>query len=110
MILRSVKLGISIMSFDFKGPSFKPMIQESQNMKNNGGGGNLGYFQRQQGGEEKKKEESIDIFNDAEQDSFEHAVQQGDKDKLDFSSIKNFINSILLKFKKFSESKENPFN
>lgn len=101
------------MSFDFKGPSFKPMIQESQQMKNNGGGGNLGYFQRQQGEEEKKKEESVDLFNGhEEQDSFEHTIQ-GDDDnnkKLDFSSIKNFINSLMLKIKHFSASKENPFN
>lgn len=56
------------MSFNFNGPSFKPMIQESQMMKNNGGGGNTGYFQR---GKKKKKDEKIDIFADKkETDSF----------------------------------------
>lgn len=99
------------MSFDFKGPSFKPMIQESQNMKNNGGGGNLGYFQRQHGQDEKKKEEAVDLFNGEEHDSFEHTLD-GDENnnKFDFSSVKKFFNILILKLKKLLEAKENPFN
>lgn len=55
------------MSFSFNGPSFRPMIQESQSMKNNGGGGNTGYYQRGR----KKKEKKIDVFSEAEnKDSF----------------------------------------
>lgn len=41
------------MSYSFNIPNNRPMIQESQSMKNNGGGGNTGYFQ----GRRKKKEE-----------------------------------------------------
>lgn len=55
------------MSFSFNGPSFRPMIQESQSMKNNGGGGNTGYYKRGK----KKKEKAVDVFTEAqEQDKF----------------------------------------
>ena len=52
------------MSFSFNGPSFRPMIQESQSMKNNGGGGNLGYFQRdgKRKDEDSKQSENADCF------------------------------------------------
>lgn len=55
------------MSFSFNGPSFRPMIQEAQSMKNNGGGGNTGYFQRESKKEEK---EEIDVFSHDSEDSF----------------------------------------
>ena len=55
------------MSFNFNGPSFRPMIQESQSMQNNGGGGNTGYFQRGK----KKKNKDINVFGgEDEKDAF----------------------------------------
>lgn len=56
------------MSFNFNGPSFRPMIQESQSMQNNGGGGNTGYFER---GKKKKNNKDINVFGgDDEKDAF----------------------------------------
>lgn len=95
------------MSFDFKGPNIRPMIQETQQMKNNGGGGNLGYFQRQNS-DEKKKEEQVDVFNNNEQDSFEHKLEI-EEEKIDFSSIKLFFKSLIQKIKKYFIGKHNPF-
>lgn len=97
------------MSFDFKGPDFnKPMIQEAQNMRNNGGGGNLGYFRRKDSEEQKKQREEYDVFN-SEEDKFESQLNE-DNEKIDFSSIKNFFESIIKKIKGFFVKKSNPFN
>ncbi len=96
------------MSFDFKGPSFKPMIQEAQHMQNNGGGGNLGYFKREQKEEEKKKNESIDVFGEEEKDSFEYHLEEENK-SFDLSSIKKWFFNLIKRIKKNSEKHKNPF-
>lgn len=101
------------MSFEFKGPSFKPMIQEAQSMLNNGGGGNLGYFKRGKKDKDKKDESAGDLFGGPEDDSFEHELRiEGEKS--DFSKVKDFFSNFVEKFKKPIEKnegqpKQNPF-
>ena len=95
------------MSFNFQGPSERPIIQGAQNMMNNGGGGNLGYFQ----GRKKKKGDSPNknLFNTKDEDSFtlssgESSEELPDELKNDNSpldSIKGFFGKIM-------GSKENP--
>lgn len=99
------------MSFDFKGSSnIRPMIQETQQMKNNGGGGNLGYFKREKKEENHKQNETIDLFEGPEDDSFEHKLEiEGEENKNDFSSIKNWFNNLIKKIKKPFINKRNPF-
>ena len=89
------------MSFNFQGPSERPIIQGAQNMMNNGGGGNLGYFQ----GRQKKKddESNKNLFNTNEEDSF--TLSSGKKDdeipegfneeNNALKSIKNFFGKIM---------------
>lgn len=98
------------MSFDFNGANnIKPMIQETQHMKNNGGGGNLGYFKRgKKEKEDHKKNESVDLFESPEDDSFEHKLEI-DEEKNDFSFIKNWFENLIKKFKKTFYKKTNPF-
>ncbi len=96
------------MSFDFKGPSFKPMIQEAQHMQNNGGGGNLGYFKRGQKEEDQKKQESIDVFGEEEKDSFEHQIDE-ENSCFDFTIIKKWLSNLLNRFKTKTKKNKNPF-
>lgn len=63
------------MSFNFQGPSERPIIQGAQNMMNNGGGGNLGYFQ---GRQKKKDEEKSTLFGKDEEDTFTLSSGEGD--------------------------------
>lgn len=63
------------MSFNINGPSNKPIIQETQNMKNNGGGGNLGYFKRG-----KKNDDENENPDDGAQDLF---IREDDEIKED---------------------------
>lgn len=77
------------MSFSFNGPSFRPMIQESQSMKNNGGGGNTGYFQRGK----KKKGEDIDIFG-ASEDRDEFVLSE---DENEVKEPEGFLDKIVKK-------------
>lgn len=97
------------MSFSFNGPSFKPIIQESQAMKNNGGGGNTGYYKRGK----KKKEETLDIFSEVdEKDSFESSEENENND---INYKENILDKIVEKTKKIvqkvQETKDtnNPF-
>ena len=86
------------MSFSFNGPSFRPMIQESQSMFNDGGGGNTGYFQR---GKKKKQEKTIDVFaENNEPDSFTPTTD--DENELSPQQEKNtdILNTIIEKTKK----------
>lgn len=66
------------MSFNFQGPSERPIIQGAQNMMNNGGGGNLGYFQ----GRQKKKddESNKNLFNSQDEDSFTLSSGKGEEE------------------------------
>jgi len=87
------------MSYSFNIPNSRPMIQESQSMKNNGGGGNTGYFQRGQ----KEEEENLDFkTKDYPDDSFEH---QGTLDEIQNQSfldiIKNLFNDFIEMIKGF---------
>ncbi len=96
------------MSFNFNGPSYRPMIQESQSMKNNGGGGNTGYFQRGK----KKKDKEVDVFSEAkEQDSFisEDAFEEKPKEKLLDKIIEKTKNIMKNVEEKTSQKPNNPF-
>ena len=66
------------MSFNFQGPSERPIIQGAKNMMNNGGGGNLGYFQ----GRQKKKddESNKNLFNSQDEDSFTLSSGKGEEE------------------------------
>lgn len=88
------------MSFSFNGPSFRPMIQESQSMKNNGGGGNTGYYQRGR----KKKEKQIDVFSEVEEkDSFTLEAQDISTDE----NNSKLIDKILKKTKDIVKKSHN---
>lgn len=94
------------MSFSFNGPSFRPMIQESQSMKNNGGGGNTGYYQRGK----KKKEKQIDVFSETdESDSFtpEFSEQTEEKGEKFFNKILEKTKNIVKKAQNESEKNDN---
>ena len=96
------------MSFDFKGPSYRPMIQESQHMKNNGGGGNLGYFQ--QGKKEKDKEEQADLF-EGSKDTFEPEITE-EENQSGLDKLKGLLNNVVDKAKNAINNinkNENPF-
>lgn len=97
------------MSFDFKGPNFKPMIQETQQMKNNGGGGNLGYFKKGKKDENQSQTETGDLFEGHEEDSFEHKLEIEEEEENYFSSIKKWFNNLIKKIKKGFAHKTNPF-
>ena len=78
-------------SFNINGPGNKPMIQESQNMKNNGGGGNLGYFQR---GRKKKGENTDEEIND-------YFIKETDNDEKEKGGKKqNLFDKLKSKIKK----------
>lgn len=66
------------MSFNFQGPSERPIIQGAQNMMNNGGGGNLGYFQGRQ--KKKKDESNKNLFNTNDEDSFTLSSEKNDEE------------------------------
>lgn len=98
------------MSFSFNGPSFRPMIQESQSMQNNGGGGNTGYYQRGR----KKKEKQIDVFSEAEEkDSFtsEYSEQTEEKSEKLLDKILEKTKNIVKKVQNEQPKKDknNPF-
>lgn len=95
------------MSYSFNIPNSRPMIQESQSMKNNGGGGNTGYFQR--GRKKKEEDDQSPIFkeqNDA--DSFIREPVEQD------SSLKpqneKLLNTILNKAKELVQPPQKPSN
>ena len=97
------------MSFSFNFPSNRPMIQESQSMKNNGGGGNTGYFNR--GKKKKDNEEHATIFSEKEDaDTFVLEEQFQNKDT---TPKENIINSFINKTKKAIQTSKkqsnNPF-
>ncbi len=88
------------MSFNFQGPSERPIIQGAQNMMNNGGGGNLGYFQ----GRQKKKDDSNkNLFDTKEEDSFtlssgkneDEIPENFDKDNSALKNIKGFFGKLM---------------
>lgn len=98
------------MSFDFKGSNnIRPMIQETQHMKNNGGGGNLGYFQRGKKEEGHKQNEQTDLFEGHEDDSFEHKLDLDEEKNNFLTTIKNWFNNLINKIKKSFSQKSNPF-
>ena len=83
------------MSYSFNIPNNRPMIQESQSMKNNGGGGNTGYFQ---GGRKKKEEkENTPIF--LEKDDVDSFVLESDIEKAPPQKSEKLLNTILKKAK-----------
>ena len=100
------------MSFNFNGPSFRPMIQESQAMQNNGGGGNTGYFQRGK----KKKDKEINVFGgEDEKDTFTPSASETDNleeesliDKL-AEKAKGFVNKIKDAQSAVQQGEFNPF-
>ncbi len=88
------------MSFNFQGPSERPIIQGAQNMMNNGGGGNLGYFQ---GRQKKKDKEKTTLFGkEEEKDSFTLSGKDLEEDlsKSDNGGAMEAIKGFLDKFKK----------
>ncbi len=96
------------MSFDFKGPSFKPVIQEAQQMLNNGGGGNLGYFKRGKKDGNSETKAKGDLFEGQEDDSFEHQIEL-EEDKDFFATIKAWFSDLLKKMNISVPKKKNPF-
>lgn len=88
------------MSFSLNGPEFKPMIQESQSMKNNGGGGNTGYYQRGK----KKKEKQINVFPETD-DADTFLSEQ--KEVASEEKNEKFINKLIEKTKKFVKKAHN---
>ncbi len=95
------------MSFDFKGPSFKPVIQEAQSMLNNGGGGNLGYFKRGKKDGEQNQKPKGDLFDGHEEDSFEHEIKEDEKDFFDV--LKSRFKDFIQKIKNPRNEEHNPF-
>ena len=99
------------MSFSFDGPSFRPMIQEPQSMKNNGGGGNTGYFKQ---GKKKKEKEEIEIFSDDDTDSFEYQEETEEKTtenkQANLSLLKSIINKTQKLVNNTLEQQKNPSN
>ncbi len=97
------------MSFSFDGPSFRPMIQETQSMKNNGGGGNTGYFNQRKKKQEKK---DIEIFSDDESDSFEYQSlpEENINNKESSSLLKSIINRTKKLINNTIEYQKNPSN
>lgn len=98
------------MSFSFNFPTNRPMIQESQSMKNNGGGGNTGYFQR--GKKKKDENENSPIFVDKDDvDTF--VLEEKTSENL-CSQKNNVLNSFINKAKKVIQQPKkvsnNPFN
>lgn len=98
------------MSFSFNFPTNRPMIQESQSMKNNGGGGNTGYFQR--GKKKKGENENSPIFPEKEDvDTF--ILEEKISDNLSLKKD-NVLNSFINKAKKVIQQPKkisnNPFN
>lgn len=96
------------MSFNFQGPSERPIIQGAQNMMNNGGGGNLGYFQ----GRKKKKEDTSNrnLFNTKDEDSFTLSSANNDdelpedlKNNSPLDSLKGFFGKLMGKDEKSEE-------
>ena len=88
------------MSFNFQGPSERPIIQGAQNMMNNGGGGNLGYFQ----GRQKKKddESNKNLFNTNDEDAFvssmgnkEEELPDGFGENAAIKNIKGFFGKLM---------------
>lgn len=77
------------MSFNFQGPSERPIIQGAQNMMNNGGGGNLGYFQ---GRQKKKEEEKSNLFGKEEEDTF--TLSDGKAEDLNETSSESPIDAL----------------
>ena len=93
------------MSFNFNGPSFRPMIQESQSMQNNGGGGNTGYFQRGK----KKKEKEINVFDEAEdKDSFVPSSEEETEKPKDENLLDKLTEKAKDIVKKISETTKKP--
>ena len=89
------------MSFNFQGPSERPIIQGAQHMMNNGGGGNLGYFQ----GRQKKKDDESNksLFSKEEEDTFtlssgkkeEEIPNEFNEENNALKNIKNFFGKIM---------------
>ena len=93
------------MSYSFNIPNSRPMIQESQSMKNNGGGGNTGYFQR---GRKKKEDESTPMFSEKDDvDSF--VMETKDEEKTPPKSEK-LLKTILNKAKDIIQPPQKPSN
>ena len=94
------------MSYSFNIPNNRPMIQESQSMKNNGGGGNTGYFQ---GGRKKKeeKENSPIFFEQEDGDSF---VLETPTQKEPPQKSEKLLNTILNKAKDIIHQPKPPTN
>lgn len=97
------------MSFNFQGPSERPIIQGAQNMMNNGGGGNLGYFQ----GRKKKKEDTSNrnLFNTKDEDSFTLSSSNNNdempedmKNNSPLDNLKGFFGKFLGKNEKSEEN------
>ncbi len=83
------------MSFNFQGPSERPIIQGAQNMMNNGGGGNLGYFQ---GRQKKKDKEKTNLFGKEEEDSFTLSsgkIEEEMPESDTFGAIKGFFSKLI---------------
>ena len=94
------------MSYSFNIPNSRPMIQESQSMKNNGGGGNTGYFQR--GRKKKEDEKNTPMFSEKDDtDSF--VLETNDKEKMQPKSEK-LLKTILNKAKDMLKQPEKPSN
>ncbi len=94
------------MSYSFNIPNNRPMIQESQSMKNNGGGGNTGYFQR--GRKKKEEEKNAPIFSEKDDaDSF--VLETKDEEKAPPKTEK-LLNTILNKAKNILQQPEKPSN
>ena len=94
------------MSFNFQGPSERPIIQGAQNMMNNGGGGNLGYFQ----GRKKNKEDELNknLFNTNDEDSFTLSAGKNEDNISEDLNGNSPLDSIKGFFGKFLKNKENP--
>lgn len=98
------------MSFSFNGPEFRPMIQESQSMKNNGGGGNTGYYQRGK----KKKEKQINVFPETDEaDTFlseqNETIPEAKNEKLINKLIEKTKNFVKKGHNSHTPEKNNPF-
>ncbi len=100
------------MSFSFNGPEFRPMIQESQSMKNNGGGGNTGYYQR--GKKKKEKEKQINVFPEIDEaDTFlseqNETIPEEKSEKLINKLIEKTKNFVKTRHNAPAPGKNNPF-
>ena len=95
------------MSYSFNIPHNRPMIQESQSMKNNGGGGNTGYFQ--QGRKKKDEDENSPIFKEQrDTDSFELETKK--EEPYSKQNNEKLLNTIVNKAKKILQQPEKPSN